>query len=875
MIFSQRKTSVFSLYFIRRIFLATFTLIFVSLIFPNFATAGGRGILNGSIKNEDGDPLIGASVVLTGTSMGAATDSKGNFLLTNIKYGSYDIRFSMIGYQAIIYQNINILPDIISSLDITLKQSTLTMEEVVVEAASPIIRRDITGTLHELGRDKIQNIPINSLEEIAGLQVGVTRDGYIRGGRRNEVLFLIDGLPANDLITGGLGTDLPKSSVERYTLQTGGIDAEYGDALSGVINISTATSKDRTIKSFRLKADHLQGGTEHSKEAEGELYLSGPLKNSKYSYLISGNYSSSGTRWWQDMDIYFDSPPVTTGNFISKLNNRFFNSRIATTGNLLSKLEVDFGQDKSLSVQGLYSSRKWRDYEFSWRFNLNGLPRRKRESSRLALFWSHSLSASTLYTFSLSRYDIQSRIGEGSSDQLSAEPWQYDFLLRYVISGDRNWWEKTNQTNYTIKTDIQSKLFNRHLFKAGVNLNLFNVDSEIIKLEPRKTYFGKPKVDEDLLNYSNSYQYSPRSGSIYIQDKIVSGYDGSTVSVGVRLDFLDPRASRPAIELIPINENEFDQKITSFVPASIKYSISPRLGFSAPLTDKATMFLTFGQYFQNPLFEQLYSGLSNTQFRFGNSVLRGNPDLEPETTRAIELSFKYRLDYSTSVSAVYYQKETTNQIDSRTFVPTNSRIAGDYGFSEFVNNPFAKSSGIEFILSRKGTKRLNGNISYVLSKAKGLSENTDQGLNFAQWGFEVPSQIYFMSWDQRHTFKGDILFETSNNYLFSIIWEVHSGRPFTLFPSSDGFTAENPDQPFVPNNSRLPSSNIVDIQISKRFTLAGAAGRSLMLYFTSRNLLDSKNSIWADSSGKLGGELDDPSAFETGRRSFIGITIDL
>ena len=71
----------------------------------------------------------------------------------------------MIGYQTVIYQNVTILPDIISSLNITLKQSTLSMGEVVVEAESPIIRRDITGSLHQLGRDKIENIPINTLEE--------------------------------------------------------------------------------------------------------------------------------------------------------------------------------------------------------------------------------------------------------------------------------------------------------------------------------------------------------------------------------------------------------------------------------------------------------------------------------------------------------------------------------------------------------------------------------------------------------------------------------------------------------------------------------------------------------------------------------------
>ena len=128
-IFTLLKTPISSQHFIRIILLVSFTLLFVSSISSNIAIAGDTGTLNGSIKDENGNPLIGASVVLTGTSMGAATDKKGNFLIFNIKYGSYDIRFSMIGHQAVIYQNVSILPDIISSLDITLKQSALSLEE--------------------------------------------------------------------------------------------------------------------------------------------------------------------------------------------------------------------------------------------------------------------------------------------------------------------------------------------------------------------------------------------------------------------------------------------------------------------------------------------------------------------------------------------------------------------------------------------------------------------------------------------------------------------------------------------------------------------------------------------------------------------------
>ena len=826
----------------------------------NANATGNTGSLNGTVKSSEGEPLEGAAVVLIGTKIGAATDSRGNFLITNIKHGVYTIRISMIGYKPIVYENIDITPGSLLSMNIEMQTSQLDLEEVVVEAISPIIRRDITGTVHEVGRDKIENLPIDLIEQIAGLQTGVTRDGYIRGGRQNELLYLIDGLPVNDLISGGLGTDLPKSSVEQYTLQTGGMEAEYGDALSGIINITTITQKEKTTRSIRLKADHLQGSTENNRETEAELFFSGPLAKTNMSYLFSGNVNMSDTRWWQDMQFYFKSPFATVVNF-------------------LSKLEFDFGAGKTLALQGLYSNRRWREYEFSWRFNLDGLPRRKRESIRVALFWSHSLSERTLYSVALARYDIHSRIGTGSPDDLTLEPWQYDFLLRYVISGKRNWWEKTDQVTYTLKSDIQSKLFNRHMLKAGFNLNFFDITSDLRKLEPRKTYYGKPIIDADLLNYSNKYHYEPRSGSFFIQDKIVSGYDGSTLSAGLRFDFLNPRARRPALELIPIGENEYTENIIKFVPASIKYNISPRLGFSAPLTDKLIMYLNYGQYFQNPLFKQLYSGLSNVQFRFGNSVLRGNPDLEPQTTTVIEWSFKYSINYNTSLSAVYYRKETENQIDTKTFLASNSRIAGDYGFAEFVNNPLAQSSGIEFNLSRKAGKWINGNISYVLSRAKGLSQSEDQGLNYAQWGFELPPQMYFMSWDQRHTFKGDMLFRTKNDFVVSLIWEFHSGRPYTFYPSINGITPLFPDQQFVPNNKRLPSSRIMDVQISKKYVLSkrrdNSQVRSIMVYLSFRNLADAKNALWKDSSGRIGGELADPSAYDIGRRIFMGIILTL
>ena len=129
----------------------------------NSNATGNTGSLNGTVKSIGGKPLEGASVVLIGTKIGVATDSNGNFLITNIEHGVYDIRISMIGYKPVVYTNIDITPGSFLSMSIEMQTSQLDLEEVVVEAAPPIIRRDITGALHNVGRERIENSPIGTL----------------------------------------------------------------------------------------------------------------------------------------------------------------------------------------------------------------------------------------------------------------------------------------------------------------------------------------------------------------------------------------------------------------------------------------------------------------------------------------------------------------------------------------------------------------------------------------------------------------------------------------------------------------------------------------------------------------------------------------
>ncbi|MCI0493568.1 TonB-dependent receptor [candidate division KSB1 bacterium] len=825
--------------------------------------SGTTGSLEGIVLDKATmKPLVGANVIILETSQGGAADLNGIFKIHNIRAGTYRVRVSMAGYRTMTYNNISILPDLKTHLNVELTETPIELEAIEVRAERPLIQTDVKGTVYELSAQKLNQLPIEKFQEVVGLQAGTTVEGNVRGGKIREVIYLIDGLPVQDVIRGGLGSELPKSAISQLSVKTGGFDAEYGNALSGVVNVITRTGSNDHQFFFRAEKDNLFGGTQVSKTNNFELTASGPLKNSKLYYFVANNLLFSDTRWWQDFQYFFDSP-------------------IQKDLNGISKIDWHLNSSMRMSAQMLYSLNRWRDYEFSWRYNLDGLPPQQRDSYRSAIFWTHTLSQNTFYSVSLSQYYLNSKIGKGGSEDLAAIPYQYDFYLLYIVSGNRILWANMRQLASSIKAEMTNQFHPLHELKAGFELKHYNINSNMRKMEPQKTYFGKPLVHLPLLNYSTKYHYYPRSGSIFIQDKFESGINRSGISVGLRFDFLDPRASRPAIELVPIKEDQYQENVVAYAPAKIQYNLSPRFGFSFPLTSKSHLFINYGHYIQYPLFEHLYSGLDNVNLKYGINVLRGNPNLLAEKTSAWEISARHNLIENVVISALYFKKETTDQIDTKTFVPTNSRIAGDYGFAEYVNNPYAIAQGYEFLITRETGKWVRGTFSYTLMDAKGISEYEDQGLNYAQWGFAVANSPFYLSWDQRHTVKADIVLDLPLSTTANFVWQYHSGRPYTYYPSSDGFTPDDPEIRFLPNNRRMSDNNFLDLKVSKEFQLGPELNASqshrykIAIYMEINNVFNEKNVRWMDSSGRIGGELSDPAAYYIGRRAAFGINVEL
>ena len=224
--------------------------ILIALVITVPIIAGTTGKIKGKIIDKDtGEPILGANVVVEGTYFGAATDEEGDYYINNVPPGTYNLIASAVGYNKVRVENLSIKIDLTTEINIELVSEAIEMGEVVVQAEQPLITKDLTSTSAIVSSEEIQMMPVDNLDQIIDLQAGVIRDAdgrlHFRGGRSDEVAYFVDGIPVNDAFNGEFSLEVENNSVRQLEVISGTFNAEYGQALSGVVNIIT---KDGTQK---------------------------------------------------------------------------------------------------------------------------------------------------------------------------------------------------------------------------------------------------------------------------------------------------------------------------------------------------------------------------------------------------------------------------------------------------------------------------------------------------------------------------------------------------------------------------------------------------------------------------------------------------
>lgn len=210
-----------------------------SLVLSSLGFAGTTGKITGTVTDANkGDKLIGANVLLQGTTLGATTNVDGDYVILNVPPGSYEVRASLVGYSPVTTVDVRVSIDQTTNLDFRLTEEALQGEEVVVVAQRPVIQKDVAASRANIEIEDVLKLPVATVTGAVGLQAGV--EGLsIRGGLSRETAFMLDGQALRDERTNAPYTAISLLSIQDVQVQTGGFSAEYGNLRSGVINVVT------------------------------------------------------------------------------------------------------------------------------------------------------------------------------------------------------------------------------------------------------------------------------------------------------------------------------------------------------------------------------------------------------------------------------------------------------------------------------------------------------------------------------------------------------------------------------------------------------------------------------------------------------------
>ena len=151
----------------------------------------------------------------------------------------------MMGYQTLIITNVAVSVNRTCQLTAKLKIAVIQGQEVVVIAQAIDIKKDQTSSIRNVSADRISKLPVENLQQVINMQAGVV-SGHFRGGRNTEVSYLIDGIQVDesflgtnkdgDPIASRQSVNLEAEAIQDLEVITGTFNAEYGRAMSGIVN---------------------------------------------------------------------------------------------------------------------------------------------------------------------------------------------------------------------------------------------------------------------------------------------------------------------------------------------------------------------------------------------------------------------------------------------------------------------------------------------------------------------------------------------------------------------------------------------------------------------------------------------------------------
>ncbi len=439
--------------------------IFALLPLNLFAAATGK-IIGQLLDAETKEPVIGASVMVVGTRRGAVTDFDGRYIIGQIEPGTYSVRITHLDYDAVTVTDVFVKSDINSdvSRELSKKVTDLGVEIVVKDERDILNIREVSNEI-TISKEAIQTQPVSTVDDLLTQVTGVVtnKEGeiFIRGGRAFEVAYIVDGVPLGDPL-GGLGQaganlSLVSGSIQEFTVIKDGFDPEYGDALSGIVKITTQTGqKDVTRFNLQYMTDDF-GNEDLNKYSRNYDYVrmsvSGPdpflrtkifpalglnfLEDKELTYYLYAEVDKDdGIYQYQSYDTPITSRSDGSFNLLGiDIPDRRFN-RYYWMSN------VKFRPTQNLKILFSYKDREMRYtlWDWSFRYSAASAPVRVQNWRSVSLEVSQSISKDMNYEaiVSYSEDALTQKPGDPNNPGHGLDPDQFVFDYQWEDFLDRN-----------------------------------------------------------------------------------------------------------------------------------------------------------------------------------------------------------------------------------------------------------------------------------------------------------------------------------------------------------------------------------------------------------------------------------------------------
>lgn len=691
----------------------------ILFLIPVIMNAQNNGSISGKVIDKlTQKTLTNTNVVLEATNKGAITDSNGLFRIAGIPLGTYNIKFTAIGYKSETLYNIAINSGNENNVNVELEPTASTLKEVIVNSNKRTVKAATLETplsVQRLTSEEIRANPGSNfdiskvIQTLPGVGGGVGGGGFrndiiIRGGGPGENVFYLDGIEVpviNHFQTqgssGGPQGILNVSFIEDVKLSSSAFDARYDNALSSVFQFKQRTGNPNKIQgNVRLSASELAATFE------------GPLStNKKTTFLASARRS-----YLQLLFSLIDLPiRPNYWDFQTKITHQIDKKTTLSFIGIGAIDEFSFAEIKKATPEKLYI--------------INSNPIIKQNTYTVGLTLKRLLQNGFL-NIALSRNSFNNKIKQFEDNKLQL-PSQQTLSVN------------SNETENKLRIDVNK------------NINGWKI-----------AYGGMLQLAE----YNNT--------TFTVLRKELRDNSGAIIQPNVSINFTSPLNNFLKYgAFIQVSKRFFDNRLgvsgglrtdmNSFTTDGNNplQTLSPRISFSYVLADKWTANASIGSYYKIVPYTILGFADNN------NNLVNKNSKYQKSDHYVAGIEYLPNDGLRFTVEG-FYKNYNNVPVSLRNGISL-ANLGSDFnvlGNEPVITNGNGNAYGIEVFAQKKLTKRFFGIFSYTFYRSKFSGANN----------VLTPS-----SWDNEHLLSATLGYKFPRNWELGLKFRFQGGAPYTPY----------------------------------------------------------------------------------------------